>query len=221
MALPSALQQRLASALAVVDEHDTQGARLIDDATRLWRRVGRLMEMTLIPGDIDTDALELGCYAMQLPLRNIKTLASGKLARPNLRDRSEQAAELLVVSFGSEIDEALLDHTTRLLHELPQRTPMLDEARLLADAVNLDDFGVIGLMNQAIQLARQGEGISPISEGCAKRELYGYWDARLKDGFHFDPIRDLARQRLDHARAVCKLLADELAEDQGRSPGKM
>lgn len=214
MALAPKLQQRLESVLAVVDEHGTRGPRLIDDAARLWGRIRRLLGMNLIPGHVEPDALELACCAMQLPLRAIRTPPGGKPARPNLRDRSEQAAELLVVLFGQDIDDALLDRTTRLLHELPQRTPMLDEARLLADAVNLDDFGVVGLMNQAIQLARQGDGMAQINEGCEKRELYGYWEARLKDGFHFELVRELARQRLADARAVCKLLGDELSADR-------
>jgi hypothetical protein len=214
MALSPKLLQRLESVLAVVDEHDTRGSRLLTDAARLWGRLRRLLAMRLIPGEIETDALELACYAIQLPLRAARTLPTGRPARPNLRERAEQAAELLVVTFGQDVEEALLDQTTRLLHELPQRTPMLDEARLLADAVNLEDFGIIGLMNQAIQLARQGEGVWAINDGCEKRELYGYWEARLKDGFHFEPIRELAGQRLATARSVCQLLAEELAGDR-------
>ena len=103
-------------------------------------------------------------------------------ARSELRDRAEQSAELLVGLLGDEIDERLLDGATRLLHEMPQRSPMLDEAKLLADAVNLDDFGASGLVQQMGQLTRQGEGLKQLIEGCAAREKYGYWDARLKDG---------------------------------------
>ena len=44
--------------------------------------------------------------------------------------------------------------------------------------------------------------------------MLGYWDARLKDGFHFAAVRDIARRRLDHARQATALLKQELAEDQ-------
>jgi hypothetical protein len=118
-----------------------------------------------------------------------------------------------VSQLGEDVDENLLDRTTRLLQELPQRAPMLDEARLLADAVNLDDFGLTGLVTQVIQLARQGEGVVQVADGCEKREQYGYWDARLRDGFHFEPVRAIARRRLDHARAACNMLREELSED--------
>jgi hypothetical protein len=138
---------------------------------------------------------------------------AGKLGRTNLRDRCEQSAELLVSLIGADVGDALLDSTTRLLHEIPHRTPVIDEARLLADVLNLEDFGLTGLIVQTVQMALQGEGINDLLAAAEKREQYGYWSARLKDGFHFEPIRALARRRLETARQVVKMLADELAQD--------
>jgi hypothetical protein len=199
-------------ALAVVDEHGTTGPRLVDDAVRLSRRIGRFIAMNLVAEGIDAEALELACYAIQLPLRRPRTLSSGRPARVTLRERAEEAAELLL-NVASDASEELLDRTTRILQEMPHRSPMLDEARLLADALNLDDFGVTGLVQQCIQLSRQGEGLLQLADGLEKREQYGYWDARLKDGFHFEPIRQIARRRLDNARHLALLLLTELRED--------
>ena len=208
------LRQRLTRALAVVDEHGIKGPRLMDDADRLWRRVQSLLKLGLIASEsADTDALELACYALELPMRSTSNLPTGKLGRTNLRDRTEQAAELLVGAVGNEAPEELIDRATNILLAMPHRNPASDESKLLADALNLDDFGVIGFVTRAIQLGRQGDGVNQLSEGSEKREQYGYWDARLKDGFHFEPVRKLARQRLENARKVAKLLADELGGD--------
>ncbi len=49
--------------------------------------------------------------------------------------------------------------------------------------MNLEDFGIIGLMDQMIQLTRQGEGVAQLAEGTEKREQYGYWEARSKTAF--------------------------------------
>ena len=212
MALSPKLQQRLATVLGTVDEHHTRGPRLLDDAARLWRRVQRFLALKLIANDTDTDGLELACFALQLPMRDVKALPIGRLGRVNLRDRAEQAAELLVGTLGDEVEEELLDRTTRLLQEMSQRAPILDEARLLADAVNLDDFGVTGLILQIIQLSRQGHGVAQVREGCIKREQYGYWEARLKDGFHFPAVRQMAERRLTSARQACRWLGEELEE---------
>ena len=69
-------------------------------------------------------------------------------------------------------------------------------------------------MDQMIQLARQGDGVMQLAEGTEKREQYGYWEARLKDGFHFEAVRQIATRRLDHARQAAQMLLAELKEDQ-------
>jgi hypothetical protein len=214
MPLDGKLRKTLERALRVVDDHGTVGSRLLDDAVRLWGRVQKFLSLGLIPQTAQEDALELGCHALQLPFRQNVVPAVGKLGRTNLKERAEQAAEMLVSQLEDEVEESLLDRTARLLQELPHRSPMLDEAKLLADALNLEDFGVTGVIQQAVQLTRQGEGLTQIAEGAEKREQYGYWDARLKDGFHFEPVRQMAIRRLENARAAAKLLADEISEDR-------
>jgi hypothetical protein len=214
MSLDNKLRRRLEQMLGVVDDHDTKGPRLIDDAKRLWSRCRRFIAMRLVGAEPDLDALELACYALQLPVRQAKPPTSGKFGRTNLKDRAEQSAELLVSLFDANVDENLLDRAARLLHEIPHRSPVPDEARVLADAVNLDDFGVIGLLMQMIQMARIGDGVNQLADGAEKREQYGYWEARLKDGFHFEPVRKIAAERLLHARATAKMLFEEMQEDQ-------
>jgi hypothetical protein len=178
--------------------------------------VQTLLQMNLLPGEIDADRLQLACYALQLPARQVRAAPAGRLARTNLRDRAEQAAEMLVSEmseWGQPVDEGLLDRTIQVLHEMPQRTPMLDESRLLADALNLEDFGIIGLLLQTIQVCRQGGGAAQVADGLEKREQYGYWNARLKEGFHFEAVRKLAAARLEHLRSAAALLMGELRED--------
>ncbi len=149
----------------------------------------------------------------QLPVRQAKPPTTGKFGRTNLKDRAEQSAELLVSLLDAHVDENLLDRTARLLQEIPHRSPVPDEARVLADAVNLDDFGVIGLLIQMIQMARIGDGVHQLADGSEKRDQYGYWEARLKDGFHFEPVRKIAAARLLHARDTARMLAAEMNED--------
>jgi hypothetical protein len=214
MSLEAKIRKQVARALDTFEEQSKRGPRLVDDAQRLWRRVQRFIAMDLA-AEPDVEALELACYALQLPMRQAKPPSAGKLGRTNLRERAEQAAELLVGSAGEGIDEGLLDRATRLLQEMPHRPPVMEDAKLLADAMNLEDFGVTGLMMQMIQLARQGDGIVQLVDGAEKREQYGYWEARLKDGFHFEPVRQIARRRLVRAREVATALADEVKEDTG------
>ena len=217
MSLDAGSIKRLQKALSIVDEHGTVGPRLIDDARRLWSRSRRLIRMGLVPPEtLELDAMELASYALQLPNRRGKTLPTGKPGRSTLRERAEEGAEMLVGIAGGDTDEGLLDRTTRVLHEMPHRSPVLDEAKILADALNLEDFGIVGIIAQAIQTARQGEGVTQLSKSMQKREQYGYWEARLKDGFHFEAVRQIAQTRLDRARKVVEALVAELEEDSDR-----
>jgi len=56
--------------------------------------------------------------------------------------------------------------------------------------------------------------LTSLDIAAEKREEYGYWEARIKDGFHFEPVRAIAIKRLATSRRVAKMLADELKEDR-------
>ena len=205
----------LEKALTRVDGEEARGPRLLDDARRLFSRVRMMVGLNLLAAAPEPDALELACHALQLPLRQLKMLPTGKLSRATLRERAEQAAEMLVGMLEELAGDVLLDATTRLLHEIPLRAPSLEAARLLADAVNLEDFGATGMLLEMVHLARSGGGLSQLAAGLETREQYGYWEARLKDGFHFEPLRDIARGRLENTRATAALIRAEMNEDRG------
>lgn len=210
MSLDAGLIKRLGRILRALDERATEGPRLLDDAARLWRRLQKMLAMNLVPTTADQAALELACYALQLPFAGEKSSRSKPPVRTRLRDRAALAIELLPRVFDDPAaDQSLLQRTVALLEQMPDRDPKLPDARLLADALNLEDFGVMGIILQSIQLCRQGDGLAQLIDGAEKRELYGYWDARLRDGFHFESTRRIAQQRLENARAVTKLLMQE------------
>src|SRR5438552_8614377 len=78
MPLEVKLRRRMQQLLSAVDEHETRGPRLVDDATRLWSRVRSFIAIGLAgktasadsgAAEPDVEALELACYALQLPQR--------------------------------------------------------------------------------------------------------------------------------------------------------
>src|ERR1700722_3071844 len=113
MPLKPTLRQRLEQTLSRVTDQRKLGPRLKADAARLWSRVQKFIALNLISPEIDVDALELCCYALQLPQGQPRD-AAAKIAK-SLRERCEQSAELLVGLFGEHVDESLLDHAIRLL----------------------------------------------------------------------------------------------------------
>jgi hypothetical protein len=216
ISLDGEIKRRLENALRVVDDHGTHGGRLLADADRFCRRLRKFIATGLVPPETDPLPLDLTCYALQLPLKSRRAMHTGKTGRTSLRERSEAAAEMLVGLLGDLGHGALIEQTVAILSEVHQRHPTNEYAKLVADALNLEDFGVIGLVNQVIGIAGQGAGVVQVAEGMEKREQYGYWQARLKDGFHFDQVRQIARKRLENARRAAGLLAEEMKEDGGR-----
>jgi hypothetical protein len=194
---------------------DAPAGRARADFERLWMRVRRLLAMDLISPAADRQALELASLALQLPVKAGRAQAAGRPGQLTLRQRAEQAAELMIGALGEGAEE-LAERTAAVLRELAMRTPAMEESRLLRDAVGLEDFGVSGLFVQAMALGRHNGPLAALTEGFEKREQYGYWEARLKDGFCFEPVRQMARRRLEMARQVAKLLAAELGEDGPR-----
>jgi hypothetical protein len=213
MSLDPQIKRRMEKALVVVDDHGTRGTRLLDDADRFCTRLKKYIEMGIVAQETDSLPLELSCYALQLPLKSSMVMAAGKTGRTNLRERAEAAAEMLVGLMADAGYDSLVEQTVGIINEVYQRHPERETAMLLADALNLEDFGVIGLVNQIIGMARLGAGVVQVAEGMEKREQYGYWEARLKEGFHFEQIRGIAKKRLEHARRVANLLMNELRED--------
>jgi hypothetical protein len=84
---------------------------------------------------------------------------------------------------------------------------------VLADAINIEDFGISGICRAAALLLRPGEPVTLLTDAYDKREQYGYWEARLKDSFHFNSTRTIAAKRLRGARTYMQTLLAELQED--------
>src|SRR5215210_4803433 len=175
--LEQKLEHHLHRLLTVVEAGGSRGLRLIEEGKRLCKRVHRFVSMNLVDAEVDDDALELACFGLQLPGRNSKLLVPGKMGQVSLKERAEQAAELVISAAEDYVEPDLLDRATFILREMPHRHTKSDAARLLADAVNLDDFGITGLIAQAMQLSRQNAGVEQVADGFQKRRDYGYWEA--------------------------------------------
>lgn len=214
MPLEAKLVDHLHKSLAAADEQGSGGSRLVEEARRMWRRVQKFVLLALGSANrLDLDGLELACYALQFPQRQSRAGPGGKAGRSTTRQRAEDAIEMLIRVAGKAAPEELLERSARILREMHHRSPMLDEARVLADAVALDDFGIVGLLGIAVQTGRKGGAVAEVAASIDKRVQYGYWEARVKEGFHFEPIRQVARGRLENARKAAEMLRAEMNED--------
>ncbi len=204
-------------ARTVVD--DRAGQSLRSAAKELFLRAVRIARQESPGAPLDRESLETACLALHLPFTLAETTRQTSMGVLSMNERCSQATELMIGAADEATGESLeritdaIERTTRILSECPRRGSTLNEARVLADAINLEDFGISGICRSAAMILRPGGAIAPLADAYHKREQYGYWEARLKDGFHFPSSRELARQRLKVARESIRLLMGELEHD--------
>jgi hypothetical protein len=111
-----------------------------------------------------------------------------------------------------------LDMVVQILREHRQRDAKLPEARLLADALSMEEFGLIGLWNQNRQFHASGKSLEQLLKLWKAQHDYGYWESRLRDGFHYEATRRAARERLAQMKGIYERLQREnICEDVGGS----
>lgn len=126
------------------------------------------------------------------------------------------AAELAADQLKDLLSPQDLDLMLHILQESRRRDAKLPEARVLADAVSMEEFGLIGLWNQNRQFHASGKTLEHLLKLWKVQHDYGYWDSRLRDGFHYDVARRAAQDRLSQMRGVYERLQREhLCEDVG------
>ena len=184
----------------------------IDKATRLVRSVEKLSAVA-------------GERVTRLDLAKVAALYAGvahNLAgagRGPDEEAFNDAAELAADQLKEQLSTVDLELIGRILRELRDRDTKLPEARVLADALALEEFGLIGLWNQCRQFHASGRTLEQLIKLWKAQHDYSYWESRLRDGFHYEASRRTARERLGHMRGVYERLQREhLGEDVGGDP---
>jgi len=127
-------------------------------------------------------------------------------------DAAELAADQLKELLGQDD----LDRMIRILQEQRHRETKMPEARLLSDSLALEEFGLIGLWNQSRQFHASGKTLEQLLKLWKAQHDYGYWESRLRDGFHYEASRRTAKDRLGQMKGIYERLQREhLGEDVG------
>jgi hypothetical protein len=129
------------------------------------------------------------------------------------------AAELASDQLKDLLPPQNLDLMLRILQESRRRDAKMPEARVLADSITMEEFGLIGLWNQNRQFHASGKTLEQLLKLWKAQHDYGYWESRLRDGFHYEAARRAARDRLQQMKGIYERLQREhLCEDVGGNP---
>jgi hypothetical protein len=119
------------------------------------------------------------------------------------------AAELASDQLKDLLPHHDLDTMLNILQEHRKRDTGVPEARLLSDAVALEEFGLVGFWNQNRQFHAAGKSLEQLLKLWKAQHDYSYWESRLRDGFHYEAARRTAKDRLANMKDLYERLQRE------------
>ena len=143
----------------------------------------------------------------------------------------EQGALLMERSLAGLVPRESLEVAAHALRGCHERGTEMIEAQVIAEADSLQEFGIVSMWPLIRRGAIDGKGVQSVLDTWRRKKEYQFWTARLSDSFRFEPVRELARRRLEkferllaeleeqHAAAdVSALLATAAGAQSARPP---
>ena len=193
---------------------------LWDRTQRIVRNVETIYQLPEIAGAniaIDKFCLAAAAYFADAGFTNyigIETVEAGVvLADVNTRDLREFSTQIVAEHLLEILDQSKISKINKIIMESNNPLAEMHEAVILSDARNLEDVGIVQIFNEFCACGVHGRGIADQLESWKKKKDYKYWEARLKESFHFDSIRKVAAQRYNQAERLMTQLA---IEDSGK-----
>lgn len=140
--------------------------------------------------------------------------AAGKGSQLNRADISEAdlcglSANIAAEKLSGVLHETRINRISSIITASCDRFTEMTEAAILSDARNLEDIGAVGLLHELRQHIINGKSISEVLDNWKCKIEYGYWQARLKEGFRYDAVRRMACQRFEAMEQFMDQLAAE------------
>lgn len=110
---------------------------------------------------------------------------------------AEQSAALVEDRLKDLLPPASLERAARAVRLMQEREPQSIEAQIVAEANNLEEFGLLSLWPSIRRGMHEGKGIQAVIDSWRRKKEYHFWSARLRDSFRFESVRALAASRLE------------------------
>ena len=207
-------------ALTVPSLTGEMGAFLWERAQRLVRSVEYISQLPeLAEAGLRADGFCLAAAAYFSEAGLARYLEStGRGAKLGLNDVNGEdlpgfSARVAEQKLAGAIEKIRIEKITRIITESGSHFTKMVEAMILADARNLDDMGLVGVLSEYRRYICRGKGVGEVLQNWKRKKEYRYWQARLEEGFRFEQVRKLAEQRLC---ATEEFMAQLKEEAQGR-----
>ncbi|MCK5564802.1 MAG: hypothetical protein KAJ07_06110 [Planctomycetes bacterium] len=185
---------------------------LWDTAERIERNVNFICQSTEIQRAnlaIDLFCLKAAVYFYQTGL--IQAAGSSDALYLDLAELTRLSTLVVTEKLSKVVDTKRIQKINDIMIQACEKNTRLNEAKILSDAINLDDIGSVGIFNQARTGALHKKSISQLLNNYKKKADYGYWQARLNESFHFKNTAKIANKRFAIMTAFMQNLEKESA----------
>lgn len=180
---------------------------------RVAQRIARLDEVLAHDPD-EAATVAAALYhdsAWAIRVRDGEVTRSQILLAPLNEAAAEQSAGFLEERLAGLLPPASLERAARAIRLMHERDPQSIEAQIVAEANNLEEFGLLSLWPAIRRGMLEGKGIQSVIESWRRKKEYHFWTARLRDSFRFETIRKLAESRLEKLERFMEELAEQFA----------
>jgi hypothetical protein len=207
----------IAQRVLAAPAHDAKSnSWLLDRSKRLLRIVRIICDLPeLTQPDLPVDRLCLDaavyfCHAALAESDDRKNLKTAKPSlEPNRLDSTKISARIAAEKLHGHLSEQKINKISRIILESGNKLTNLNEAKILSDAQNLDDMGIVGLFSLFRNSSPREKGPSDVLRSWKKKIDYGYFQARLKESFHFESVKRIAKKRFELTENFMSGLQDE------------
>ena len=129
--------------------------------------------------------------------------------RPADKDILDRSISVVSDQLCKLIPARIIDKIAKTIAGLKDTKPNQTNSIILSDADNLEDFGVLGFTFQVRTAQSSGKSTRQLLESFRRQQEYHYWEARIKNAFHLEISKAIARQRLESMGKIFDLLSME------------
>lgn len=129
------------------------------------------------------------------------------LGRPTNDLQRELGAQALQEHAAGVLPVEAIEMASDAIRQCNDRYTALAAARVLSEATNLDDIGVLHVLRQFRQYQAEGRPLSQMVVSWTRQIEYDFWKARINECLQFETTRQLARQRLEAVERFVSALA--------------
>jgi HD superfamily phosphodiesterase len=186
------------------------GPQRLEHTQRVLRCCGLIADLPELAGRrIDRRCLQVAAIFHEVGAAGAAGAGGGEEAATRAR-----SADLMMTAAADLLPERQLARCARILRESASRVTDLLEAQILADAINLEDLGALGVWAELRRFAAAGRPVGEALISWQRKIEYNYFQARIKDCLRLAAVRRLANKRLEAVTGFMEQLkAEHVSED--------